>query len=286
MSKTIRMILPQWQGGANPDYMIGSEVLSAIIPSDNHAETIKVPVNKDLNNITNNNGISGRKVLLQQVNEVEDILKLKHPDKVITIGGDCSISEAPFDYLSGKYGDKLGVIWLDVHPDISDTTNSHHLHEMVVANLLGYGDKEFNDKTQNKLSPNQIMYAGLKHDELRSMDHMVDDLNIKYATPEQLAHDSEAILNWIKDNDFQKIAVHFDLDVLSPDDFRSILPAQPHTNVDDFGAAVGSMTLKIVSRVMSDISDNSEIVGFNIAEHMPWDAINLRNTLSKISIFG
>ena len=31
-SKTLRLIYPQWQGGINPNYATGSEVLSLILP--------------------------------------------------------------------------------------------------------------------------------------------------------------------------------------------------------------------------------------------------------------
>ena len=46
------------------------------------------------------------------------------------------------------------------------------------------------------------------------------------------------------------------------------------------------MKLCDVGKVLEDVSKKTEIVGFTIAEHMPWDAINLRNTLSKIPIFN
>ena len=49
--------------------------------------------------------------------------------------------------------------------------------------------------------------------------------------------------------------------------------------------AVGQMKLYEVARVLNDVSQKAEIVGLSIAEHMPWDAINLRKTLSEISIF-
>lgn len=46
------------------------------------------------------------------------------------------------------------------------------------------------------------------------------------------------------------------------------------------------MTLKGISRLLQDVSEEAEIVGLSITEHLPWDAINLRAALSSISIFG
>ena len=38
---------------------------------------------------------------------------------IIIFWGDCSFFQTPFDYLKGKYGKNLGIIWLDAHPDVS-----------------------------------------------------------------------------------------------------------------------------------------------------------------------
>ncbi|MEE6677452.1 arginase family protein [Limosilactobacillus fermentum] len=81
------------------------------------------------------------------------------PDKVLMVGGDCAVSLAPFDYLSGRYGRDLGVVWLDTHPDISTTEESHHLHEMVVSSLLGKGAPGFN--AHHPLASDQVILAGL-----------------------------------------------------------------------------------------------------------------------------
>lgn len=284
--RTVRLILPQWQGGVNPDYLFGAELLAQVLPPDDQAETIHVPVSTNLAaSQTATDGVAGKPVLLQQMAETKSILDVKQPDRVITAGGDCSISEAPFDYLSGKYGERLGVLWLDVHPDIADPSTSQHVHEMVVANLLGKGDPDFSKAVANPILPRQLMYGGLDHAALRPMDQAVDALGIRYATPEDLASDSQSILDWLAAEQLTHLAVHFDLDVLTPADFRSILPAQPHTAVSDFCAAVGQMALRQIVRVMHDVSQHADIVGFSIAEHMPWDAINLRHALREIAIF-
>jgi len=283
--RTVRLILPQWQGGANPDYLFGAQLLAAVLPPDAAAETIHVPVAETSEHNTAADGVDGKPVLLKQMAETRSILAVKHPDRVITAGGDCSISEAPFDYLSGRYGEHFGVIWLDVHPDIADPSTSHHLHEMVVADLLGKGEPDFSRAVKNPLLPRQIMYAGLDHAALRPMDQSVDTLGIRYATPEDIASDSQSVLDWLAAEKIDHVAVHFDLDALTPADFRSILPAQPNTDVNDFGAAVGQLALRQVVRLMRDVSAHTDVVGFSIAEHMPWDAINLRNALSEIGIF-
>lgn len=45
------------------------------------------------------------------------------------------------------------------------------------------------------------------------------------------------------------------------------------------------MTLEQITRIMKDVSEQTEIVGFSIGEHLPWDAINLRKALESVEIF-
>lgn len=280
---TLELLLPQWQGGNNPNYQIGNEILAAIVPHRQNIERLKIPVATAALPVQTTQ-IDGEATLLTQFEITSDILRLKQPARVITLGGDCSISEAPFDYLNGRY-DNLGVIWLDAHPDVSNATNSQHVHEMVLANLLNTGAPKFNQQITHHLAPNQVMLAGLKYDELRPMDQTVNDLSLSYATPEALAQGNQVVSNWIAANHIQHIAVHWDLDVLSPDDFRSIYPGEPHTDPANFPAAVGRMTLKQVFDLLTMISTQNDLVGLSIAEHMPWDAINLRNGLANLPIF-
>lgn len=281
MTENLRIVLPQWQGGMNPNYKMGARILRAIVPDSKRTQTIEIPVSDEKASL---NGVDAGKTLLRQMDDTFNVLEKKGPKRVITLGGDCSISEAPFDYLNGKYDD-LGIIWLDAHPDISTSKDTHHIHEMVVANLLGKGAPDFNEQVKNKINHEQLLFAGLQFDQLRPMDSMVKELKIPYITPNKLKDDSSMIRTWITEHNFKHIAVHLDLDVLDPDDFRSILPAQPHLDQNKFGAAIGSMHLDQVIDLLQNVNNFSELVGLSIAEHMPWDAINLHNGLKKLSIF-
>lgn len=287
MSKVLRMLFPQWQGGVNPDYVFGAEVLAFIAPPSKTDETVKVVVNEDFNTpLQKVNGVAGEEALLAQLEETARILELKSPDKVIVFGGDCSISQAPFDYLSGKYGERLGVLWLDAHPDISSPAVTSHNHQMVLANIMGHGAPQFVAQMKFPVDTKRVMIGGLIKEELREMDQAVHSLGIRIAVPEELSKNSSPIIKWIKENGITHLAVHWDLDVVSPEDFRGTYPAKPYQNKKEFGVAIGQMTLEQVVRILGDANDHAKIVGMCIAEHMPWDAINLRKALSNISIFN
>lgn len=285
--KTIRLIIPQWQGGENPDYAFGAEVLAFIAPPSKTDETIRVAIDEDFARpLQVENGIAGERVLLKQLDETTSILAIKNPDRVIAFGGDCSISQAPFDYLSGKYGEHLGVLWFDAHPDIASPQDSTHNHEMVLGNIIGRGAPQFAVQMKHPIDACHVMYAGLIKHALRPKDRAVHALGMNITSPCDLTADSGPIIRWIQENEITSLAVHFDLDVLSPADFRSIFPAKPYQRIEDFGAAVGELTLPQFVRILQDASGHAEIVGFCIAEHMPWDAMNLRAALSRIPIFG
>ncbi|MGO2892038.1 arginase family protein [Enterococcus devriesei] len=282
--KTLRLLLPQWQGGNNPNYYFGGELLAQIVPASAKDKLRRVPVAKDFDKaLAVEDGVKGSKVLLQQLADTTKILEEENPDRVIVLGGDCSISQAPFDYLNGKYGGNLGILWLDAHPDVALAADTTHDHEMVLGNLLGGGAPSFAEKVQHPVKPSHVMFAGLIYEELRPRDQAVNRMQLRYATPQQLKENSQPIIDWLKENNIQQVAVHFDLDVLTPEDFRSIYPAEPYLKT--FDAAIGEMTLKEVTRVLTDLSKETELVGLSIAEHMPWDALNLRRALSQVSIF-
>lgn len=284
---TLRLLIPQWQGGMNPNYVLGAQLLAIIAPPSEVDETITISVPENFEApLATKEGIDRFEELMGQTKETLTVLAEKKPDKVITFGGDCSISQAPFAYLSEKYGEKLGILWLDAHPDIARPEHSSHLHEMVLGNLIGQGSPEFAATVTTPVPPNRVMYAGLMKEDLRSgLDDGVWENQIALATPVDLADSSQPILDWITANGIEVLAVHFDLDVLSPDGFRSIYPAEPGTRVEDFPVAVGQLNLADVVRILTDIAEQAELVGLSIAEHLPWDAINLRKALSQISIF-
>ena len=283
--KTLRIKYPQWHGGVNPNYTLGSELLSIIAPPNPKDEQVDIPIDTDYSKIEQMDGIECGEALISELNHTYNILKEKSPTHIITFGGDCSVSQAPFDYLKGKYGENIGIIWFDAHPDVSGPNNSHHLHEYVLANLMCQNPDSKITKVNNPYNPKNVLMAGLIEKDLRPMDMACKKLNLEICSPEELSQSSNKILKWIENNNIKYLAVHWDLDVLSPNDFRSIYPGEPYIDIKNFPWAIGKMKLNEVSRVLSDVSQKAEIVGLTIAEHMAWDAINLRKALSEIPLF-
>lgn len=125
----LRLTFPQWQGGVNPNYVFGSELLAAIAPQDSSAESVVIQVDKNYDkSIERLDGVDCGASLLTQMQKAREVLDIRRPDKVIVFGGDCAVTQVPFDYLHGKYGDEIGILWLDAHPDCSTTRKSQHIY--------------------------------------------------------------------------------------------------------------------------------------------------------------
>jgi Arginase/agmatinase/formimionoglutamate hydrolase, arginase family len=283
--KTLRLLFPQWQGGNVPDYVIGARLLDWLAPETADMVKAEVPVPlSDGTELKIDGGVFGRAAVKRQLEDAARIIEEQDPDRIIVFGGDCHVSQAPFDYLNGKYDRKLGVLWLDSHPDVSTLAMHDQENAMVLGNLLGEGDPDFAGEVKTPLDPSRVMFGGLQWDLLNDAEKEIIDRNrIRVAGPAELAENSQPVLAWISENRITHLAVHLDVDVLDPNVFRGQLPANPAGL--DFETNIGVMTFPQVARTIRDASAQCELVGLAIAEHMPWDAINLRNFLNELPIF-
>lgn len=283
MNHTLRLLMPQWQGGNNPPYSFGARLLSWLAPADQHAVEIEVPIEPYQDKkLAMENGVIARSALLRQLKAAAQIIADQQPKKIITFGGDCLVSQAPFAYLNQQYDGKLGVLWLDAHPDVSTPQMHNHVHAMVLGNLLGHGAPDFAAEVPVPLNPDLVMYGGLQ--EMTPQEAaIVTNLNLRKASAIDLVQNSQPILAWIKEQQIEHLAIHLDLDVLDPETFRSLLFAKPGDEVVD--ASMGTMTFEQIARIIQDVSKQTEIVGFTFAEYLPWDAINFHDFLENLAIF-
>ena len=282
MNTTLRLKVPQWQGGNNPAYSIGSDLLSFLVPKNLEQKDLTVPVPQYEQPLVKENGVTAQSIVAEIVTNTMALIEEESPDKIITLGVDCLVSQAPFDYLHGKYGERLGIIWLDAHPDISTPDISFNEHAMVLGNLLNDGDPVLAAKVQHPFAASDVLYVSLQ-EPTADEKLILQRLGIDYKVQAQACLKPDAIKEWLEKNQFTKVVVHFDLDVLDPNEFRSIYFAEP--GVTDYSATAGKMTLQEVKETMAAIAEQSEIVGLTIAELLPWDVQNLKNFLNDFDIF-
>lgn len=284
--KTLRLHFPQWQGGNNPAYYFGSRLLAFLAPAPKGlVEEIAVqpPTNTPLPEERN---MVGRSVLKRQLIATQRVLDQHKPDRIVILGGDCLVDLAPFAYLNERYEGKLGVLWIDAHPDVMTPNDFNHAHAMVLGNLLGEGDADFRDTVATPLRSENVMLAGLG----KTLDVEQDFIRrhkIATVAPESLNRSSEGVIDWLQRQGIQKLAIHLDLDVLDPALFHSVLFADPDASEGAFdGITQGGMTLEAVQRLISDVAAHTDVVGLGITEHLPWEAIKLSQLLSRLPLLG
>ena len=75
--KTLRLHMPQWQGGNIQDYYFGSKLLAWLAPpADGPVETIPVPEPKPGETLEIENGILGRGALIRQARAAREAISV------------------------------------------------------------------------------------------------------------------------------------------------------------------------------------------------------------------
>jgi len=285
--KTLRLLLPQWQGGddesefAGQIYPLGARLLAWLAP-ESDAPLVEVPVAPWTGAAApRDGGVLWREQILRQMSATRKIIDSHSPDRIITFGGDCLISQVPFSYLNERYDGKVGIIWIDAHPDVTTPKEFDHAHAMVLGNLLGEGEPSMAREVKKHYRPEQVLLVGVD-DVLPHERVTIDRLGIRTISSKAVSGSTESVIQWMRDGGFEHVAVHFDLDVLNPDLFRSVLLKNP--NVDKhIETEAGKLALRDISNLLRDISSQANLAGISFAEHMPWDALNLRNMLAGLS---
>jgi len=281
--KTIRLLYPDYLSGGLETYYFGANLLTYILPKNDNQPLLKVnidsPNGKEYSVI---DGIYAKNEVVAGIKQASQLIENAKPDKIITIGGNCIVSQAPFDYLHGIY-DNLGIIWIDAHPDVSTVGDGYpNAHAMVLGSLLGYEDTSLSKLIKNKkFEANEILYVGLQ--ELHnSQKKFLKDAAVDYKIQ---------VNNFLSDKEikvflshFDHILVHLDIDVLDENIFPSTYFANKELVGD--GSGGGKMTMEKLADVLNYIDKNSDIVGFTIAEYLPFDEYKLHNMLKKIKIFN
>lgn len=285
-ANTLRLLFPQWQGGNNPPYYFGAQLLSWLAPNPTGpVETVDVAPPHDTP-LALEDGIRGRGILLEQLRRARKTIDQHRPDRIVVLGGDCLVDLAPFAYLNERYDGDLAVLWLDAHPDVMTPKAFEHAHAMVLGNLLGEGDKDFVHAVKRPLKPENVMFAGLQPT-LDVETAFITRLGLKHAGPAQLAESSQPVMDWFAATGAKHLAVHLDLDVLDPAVFRALLFANPDTHAGTFdGVSQGAMTIEQVVRLLGEVAQIADIVGLGITEHLPWDALAMKNMLAALPLIG
>jgi arginase len=284
---TLRLNMPQWQGGNRPDYYFGAQLLAWLAPpAHGPVETVPVPEPKPGETLEIENGIVGRKALLRQARAARQAIEIHRPDRIVTLGGDCLIDLAPMAYLNTRYGGKLGVLWVDAHPDVLTPKDFAHGHAQVLGALLARGDPELVAEVDTPVKPSRVMYAGL--DAWMPVEgEVMNELGLRRAGADSLAATSSPVLDWVATEGITHLAIHFDVDVLDPRKFGPVLFNEPGAPADALAEVPrGRMAPDRVVRLLQEVAAACDVVGLAIAEYLPWEAITTRNLLWRLPLLA
>ncbi|MGV1873246.1 Arginase [Agrobacterium sp. DSM 25558] len=284
-TKTLRLNLPQWQGGDHPGYQVGARVLAAIAPDPRGpVETVAVANPRD-DNRSVDHGIKSRPALLDNLNAARAAIAPHDPEAIVTLGGDCLVNLAPTAHLSERYGDELAVIWIDAHPDVMTAEEFNHAHAHVLAILMGIGDEEFAAAVPRPVTGDRVLYVGLTETTPYETD-FISRNGMTRLSPEDLDGSVQPVLDWLRRSGATKVAVHFDLDVLDPSLYDYLLFNDPSSRPGAFdGVAKGRMRFEDVAAILHAVDAETDIVGLAIAEYLPWSVIKLSDSLRTLPLF-
>ena len=284
---TLRLIYPQWQGGdiakwitevkdpeqASRGYYLGAHLLDFLAPSTGQ-KTLTVPVSTELCKRVVTDGVLDRDTIALQTRAALDILDIENPDRIVTLGGECSVSVVPFTWLASKYPDDVAVIWIDAHPDITLPGDVYPAyHAMAVTALMGDGDKKILSQLPAKIDPSKILFVGLRDWERDEIKVRQNEYGIKHLTPEETVSGSEKVIEWLRNTGASNVVIHFDMDVLDPNEIIAAV-----------GVVPDGMKIAEVVRIINDVAKEKNLVGLTVAEPMPRTAIILKEMLNQLPL--
>jgi arginase len=285
---TLRLLWPQWQGAgtasvqalapefpfevARRGYAVGSTVPAAVLPAS-QGPTVAAPVAMDDTGQELADGIEAKQVILSQLARALEVIGEHHPARIVTLGGECAVSVAPFAALAHRYGEDLAIVWIDPHPDIG-TPASHYpgFHAMAAAALTGHGDPEVLALLPATLSPERVALVGLHawaEDDIANVAHW----GTRSFSPDDLRETTQPLGDWLAGTGCSRVAIHFDVDTTDRNELVLGLGAEP-----------GGLTSAQVRRIVQDIDAVAEVVGLTVAEFIPRQVMHLQQLLTSFPL--
>lgn len=290
MTSTLRLIWPQWQGAgtssvrqlapefpfdvARRGYAVGSAVLAAVLPVHD-GPTAAVPVAMDDTGLALRDGIEAKDVVVAQLGEALAVIREHDPERIVTLGGECAVSVAPFASLAARYGDDLAIVWVDSHPDLGTPDSDYPgFHAMALGALTGHGDPDVLKLLPATVPADRVAVAGL-HAWNEEEHGNLDAWGVHDFAPADLRTTSQPLLDWLAETGCSKVALHFDVDTIDSNEI-----------VLGLGAEADGLTGAQARRVVADLSAAADVVGLTIAEFVPRQVMHLRQLLAGFPLLG
>ena len=253
MEQDLHMFFPQWQGsGPSTELWVAAQDLRRELTSIPFRE---VPVSLEpIQGSTD--GILGGDAIRRQLQAQHRLIQEASPERIFTLGGDCSIEIVPVSWLNRRYGGNLAVIWLDAHGDLNSpiTSTSKHFHGMPLRFLLGEGGPFTEPFQFSRITPAQVVLAGVRELDPPE-EQFIQQSGIPVLRVDELEADPGLLARYVRRQGMAEIYLHVDLDVLEPVAFPCLKCPAP-----------GGMQIDTLLSVIGSLKRECHVVGFSVLE--------------------
>ena len=255
-TRDLDLLVPLWQGGDDERLRPGAEALGRLTSSAPVRRVVQVPVSGSGLDRSVRHRLEVGAAWQAQV----AVLEQEDPERVLTLGGDCSVEVASVSHLAGRYGPRLFVLWIDAHADLNTpgSSPSGTAHGMPLRLLLD-GDRDGAFPTfpgpSPRLRPEQVALVGSRDLDEPEADYVREhrltllDVATLAVAPEAMAALPPA---------HAAVYLHLDLDVVDP-------VALPAVAVP----TAGGVTPEVLASALTTLRRQHDVVGIGITEYVP-----------------
>lgn len=251
----------QWQGGGEISTLYGAHEIEKLCSNGmNDVEIIKIEIDHNTQ-LKKQRGIIGYEAILKQTTAAKDLLNECRPDSLFTIGGGCDADVASIAYLNERCKGDLTVFWFDAHGDLNSPQESesglfYGMPSRVLIHPV-YGFIPLIPVPVKK--ENYVQVGGRDFDPGEKV--FIDRNEICYFNIYQAAGD--AIEKYVLSRSGRPAYIHFDLDVLDPQEFSATPLPVPE-----------GMGIRQTMEIMQIIKENMKLVGLGLFEYKPGEDEN------------
>ena len=251
----LNLIFPQWQGSGRENSLYhAARAVPGICPE---LDFLSVPVPETCG-LSIRNKILGFNPILSQMKAAKSLIHKAAPDRILTIGGDCGTEVMPVSWLNHIHSGNLTIVWLDAHADLNtpQTSPSGHFHGMPLATLLGHGDAALCNTAFSKVSPGQVILAGLRNPD-PSEATLVNGMTRVFVNAMEISSktDPGSLAAAVREKGNPLVYLHIDLDVLDPGRFPHVGCPEPDGLMPD-----------TLIRIVEELADEFCLAGMGLME--------------------
>ncbi|WP_454932569.1 arginase family protein, partial [Actinomyces oricola] len=255
-------------------YTMGTRVLEAVLPE--HAgptEVVPVPEEPAGQEVVITDGIESKAQVLAGAAAARAAIARHDAPRILTLGGECSVSVVPFTELAARYGQDLAVVWVDSHPDVGTGASQYPgYHAMAVSQIIGTGDAEVMAQLPAVVDASRVALAGL-HAWTQDDYPNIAAWGLTAFSPQELRDSSGPLLQWLAQTGCSHVAIHLDVDTVDADEV-----------VLGLGKDTGGLSLAQTNRLLRDLGRAADVVGLTIAEYIPRQVIALTDLLHGLPL--